>query len=79
MKIVNCWAVVAWTVCLVLGSVAAAQTPPKPGKLAPKPLYTDPVYGFPTDPVLCFNAEQKKWFMFYTSRRGGGPGDTPDA
>jgi hypothetical protein len=53
---------------MVLASVAAAQN--APGKPAPKPLYTDPVYGYPTDPVLCFNAEQKKWFMFYTSRRG---------
>lgn len=49
-------------------SVSHAQTPP-PGKLAPKPLYRDPPFDAPTDPVLCFNAEQKKWFMYYTARR----------
>lgn len=41
------------------------------GKVAPKPLYTDPVYGFPTDPVICYNAESKRWLMYYTQRRGG--------
>jgi hypothetical protein len=41
-----------------------------PGKLAPKPLYRDPVFDAPTDPVLVFNAEQNKWLMYYTARRG---------
>ncbi len=39
------------------------------GKLVPRPLYRDPPFDAPTDPVLCFNAEQKKWFMYYTARR----------
>jgi hypothetical protein len=59
-------------------SVACAQSLPVspaspaflPGKLAPRPLYRDPPFDAPTDPVLCFNAEQKKWFMYYTARRG---------
>jgi hypothetical protein len=78
MKIARCSAAIAWTISLILASTVVGQTPPdahapaRPGKLAPQPLYTDPVHGFPTDPVLCFNAEQKKWFMFYTSRRGAG-------
>ena len=45
-----------------------AGSPPA-GKLAPRPLYRDPPFDAPTDPVLCFNAEQKKWFMYYTARR----------
>jgi len=49
---------------------------PLSGKLAPKPLYRDPIYDAPTDPVLCFNAQEKKWFMFYTSRRATEP-NTP--
>jgi hypothetical protein len=62
MKIVSNMAVCTLVLGLVLEVVAAGQTPTgpvlaKPGKLAPKPLYTDPVYGYPTDPVLCFNAE----------------------
>ncbi|MDH7600359.1 MAG: hypothetical protein QHH07_12120, partial [Sedimentisphaerales bacterium] len=40
------------------------------GKPAPRPLYKDPVYDAPTDPVLCFNAESNRWFMYYTARRG---------
>ncbi len=53
---------------------APAQTPPAAephpaGKLAPRPLYRDPPFDAPTDPVLCFNAEQRKWFMYYTARR----------
>jgi len=43
--------------------------PPPPGKLAPRPLFRDPIFDAPTDPVLCFNAEQNKWFMYYTQRR----------
>jgi hypothetical protein len=39
------------------------------GKIAPRPLYRDPPFDAPTDPVFCFNAEQKKWFMYYTARR----------
>jgi len=39
------------------------------GKAAPRPLYRDPPFDAPTDPVLCFNAEQNKWFMYYTARR----------
>jgi hypothetical protein len=54
------------------GAESAAEPQARAGKPAPKPLYTDPVFGHPTDPVLCFNAEQNKWFMFYTSRRGRG-------
>jgi hypothetical protein len=51
---------------------ASAQSPAAPapaGKIAPRPLYRDPPFDAPTDPVLCFNAEQKKWFMYYTARR----------
>jgi hypothetical protein len=39
------------------------------GKIAPRPLYRDPPFDAPTDPVLNFNAEQNKWFMYYTARR----------
>ena len=52
---------------------AVAQSPVKvaapAGKLVPRPLYRDPVFDAPTDPVFCYNAEQNKWFMYYTARR----------
>jgi hypothetical protein len=61
------------TLCLLFQLTSAhAQTPspaPPAGKPAPRPLFRDPVYDAPTDPVLCFIAEQNKWFMYYTQRR----------
>ena len=47
------------------------------GVEAPKPLYTDPVHGAPTDPELIQDRRTGKWYMFYTSRRAdlkGGRG-----
>ena len=41
------------------------------GRIAARPLYRDPVFDNPTDPVVVFNAESQKWFMYYTQRRGG--------
>jgi hypothetical protein len=39
------------------------------GKLAPKPLFRDPVYDGAADPTSIWNRAEKKWFMFYTNRR----------
>lgn len=39
------------------------------GKPAPKPLFRDPIYDGAADPVIIWNAKEKKWFMFYTNRR----------
>ena len=67
------WQPAPWLAMLTLALTAtfvhAQSTPPPPGKLAPRPLYRDPVFDAPTDPVFCFNAEQNKWFMYYTARR----------
>jgi hypothetical protein len=41
----------------------------QPAKLANKPLFRDPVYDGATDPTIIWNSKEKKWFMFYTSRR----------
>ncbi len=43
--------------------ILMAQTP------APKPLYSDPVYDGAADPVIIYNKQAKKWWMFYTNRR----------
>lgn len=48
-------------------SAPAPSTPE--GKLAPKPLYRDPVYDGAADPTIIWNRAEKKWFMFYTNRR----------
>jgi hypothetical protein len=55
----------------LLSAQTPAATPPSAGKLAARPLYRDPVFDHPTDPVVVYNAESKKWFMYYTQRRGG--------
>lgn len=48
---------------LLLQIITLAQQP------APKPLYRDPVYDGAADPVVIYNRQQKKWWMFYTNRR----------
>jgi beta-xylosidase len=35
----------------------------------PKPLFDDPVFHGAADPVIIYNKEKKKWWMFYTNRR----------
>ncbi len=42
-----------------------------PGKIAAHPLFRDPVFDNATDPVFTYNAETKRWMMYYTQRRGG--------
>ncbi|HYQ57168.1 MAG TPA: family 43 glycosylhydrolase [Draconibacterium sp.] len=43
-------------------------------KLADRPLYIDPVYNGSTDPMVCYNKQAQKWYMYYTSRRSNVPG-----
>jgi hypothetical protein len=38
------------------------------------PLYRDPIFDGPTDPVLVWNRERRQWWMFYTARRASAPG-----
>jgi hypothetical protein len=38
-------------------------------KVAPKPLYDDPVYHGAADPVIIWNSQKKMWWMLYTNRR----------
>jgi hypothetical protein len=42
--------------------------------LADKPLYIDPVFNGSTDPMVCYNNNTKRWYMYYTSRRSNVPG-----
>jgi hypothetical protein len=53
-----------------LGLPGLAQPP---GKLAPKPLFRDPVHDGAADPVLVWDRAGKKWLMFYTNRRANVP------
>ncbi|WP_231425181.1 family 43 glycosylhydrolase [Pedobacter sp. Leaf250] len=54
--------------CLLLASLFGfAQQKNK--QLIEKPLYRDPIYDGAADPVVIWNKNEKKWFMFYTNRR----------
>ena len=56
--------------CLILSSGSlGAQTPPKAGKTAPKPLFRDPIHDGAADPTLIYNRGRHEWWMFYTNRR----------
>jgi hypothetical protein len=60
------------TLLLLAGfSLLPVQTPAtkSAGKIANKPLFRDPVFDGPTDPMIIWNSKEKKWFMFYTQRR----------
>ncbi|MBN2476518.1 MAG: hypothetical protein JXB62_18025 [Pirellulales bacterium] len=43
------------------------------GRLAPKPLYRDPVYDGAADPTVIWNRHRRQWWMFYTNRRANVP------
>ncbi len=36
------------------------------------PLYEDPIWGGPTDPVVIWNRKEQEWWMLYTQRRSYG-------
>ncbi len=42
-------------------------------KIAPKPLFRDPVYDGAADPVLVWDGGQSRRLMFYTNRRASAP------
>jgi hypothetical protein len=64
------------TILLVGGTLHAQSnvSPPDSGKVAPKPLYRDPVYDGAADPTVIYNSSDRKWYMFYTVRRANVPG-----
>ncbi|MBN1783138.1 glycosyl hydrolase [bacterium] len=43
-------------------------------RIAPKPLFRDPVYDGAADPVVVWNRGENKWFMYYTNRRANAEG-----
>jgi hypothetical protein len=55
-------------------SAPSPDAEPVTDKIAPKPLFRDPVYDGAADPTLIYNAADKKWYMFYTVRRANVPG-----
>ncbi|MCU0405328.1 MAG: family 43 glycosylhydrolase [Chitinophagaceae bacterium] len=44
------------------------------GLPAPKPLFRDTIYDGAADPVIVWNKQKKKWYMYYTNRRANVAG-----
>lgn len=69
---------VRFVMCLLSGSLAATPfsraAEAAPAKVAPKPLYRDPVFDGAADPVVIWNPQARAWWMFYTNRRANVPG-----
>lgn len=42
-------------------------------RIAPAPLFRDPIFDGPTDPTVIYNREEKSWWMIYTARRANVP------
>jgi hypothetical protein len=61
-------------VCLVALAAQAATPPAR--KIAPKPLFRDPVCDGAADPVVVWNPYVNRWWVFYTNRRANVPGLT---
>jgi GH43 family beta-xylosidase len=51
------------------GSPDFREPLPDAGKVAPKPLYRDPVFDGAADPVVIYSGSYGRWYMFYTNRR----------
>ena len=65
------WKFLAIVICLLPFAVESRGA--QPGAAAPKPLYRDPVYDGAADPVVIWNPQVEKWWMFYTNRRANVP------
>ncbi|KAF0094870.1 MAG: alpha-N-arabinofuranosidase [Puniceicoccaceae bacterium 5H] len=50
--------------------------PEAEGKVADKPLFRDPIYDGAADPLIIWNPERARWWMFYTNRRAKAEGLT---
>ncbi|GAO41558.1 family 43 glycosylhydrolase [Flavihumibacter petaseus] len=57
--------------CLIFQAVAAQNPAEQPSglRIAPAPLYRDPIYDGAADPTVVYHPEKKEWWMFYTQRR----------
>lgn len=42
-------------------------------RIAPAPLFRDPVYDGAADPMVIYHNEEQAWYMFYTNRRANVP------
>ena len=81
----TCLFLLALSASFALRAADAPSSPPVPastavtapaGKVAPKPLYRDPVFDGAADPTIIYDRAEKQWLMFYTNRRANVTGLT---
>jgi len=59
---------------LLLMCMALALRAEERGVLAPKPVFRDPVFDGAADPIVVWNPQVQRWWMFYTNRRANQAG-----
>jgi hypothetical protein len=64
-------------VLLLCPTQLRAQKTTFEGKLAPRPLFRDPIHDGAADPTLIWNRARHEWWMFYTNRRADLATDDP--
>ncbi|MEP6951985.1 MAG: family 43 glycosylhydrolase [Ginsengibacter sp.] len=75
MKHINFLLLLCFAVVFTNGAYTQMDSIPA-NHIAPAPLFRDPVTDGAADPVLVWNREEKKWWMFYTQRRANE--ESPD-
>jgi hypothetical protein len=58
-----------YTYLLIFIALVTVAQPLFSQEPAPKPLFDDPIYNGAADPVIIYNKQKKRWWMFYTNRR----------
>src|ERR1051326_8522433 len=71
LRMTKGWVFVAAMALAVTSCTTALK--PVVEKIAPKPLFRDPVYDGAADPSIIYDRAGKKWLMFYTNRRANVP------
>jgi sucrose-6-phosphate hydrolase SacC (GH32 family) len=61
------------SISFLSGRFSEMNTSLSNSKVASKPLFRDPVFDGAADPVVIWNRDERKWFMFYTNRRANVP------
>lgn len=59
---------------LVLVCLVCTLRADERGELAPKPAFRDPVFDGAADPIVVWNPQVQRWWMFYTNRRANQAG-----
>jgi len=67
---------IIFVLCCLLLIADSSFAQKKKGILADKPLFRDPIFDGAADPVIVWNKQEKKWFMFYTNRRANATNET---